>query len=201
MKNNNRKRDKRKGERPPLNLRLIGAVFLLIIAIFFKMYPTAFNRFMGVVFKADCDYSTMASDIGAVIKIHTMGNRIFAMPVQGEITSPFGLRQKPDGEGEEEHTGMDINAAENTPVHSAYRGKVIRVEENEFYGKFVMIEHLPSLVTLYGHLNSQSVNVGDFVEADTEIGLSGSTGRSTGPHLHFEVRKDGKCVNPKDYIF
>lgn len=201
MKSKGMKKDKRKRERPPLNLRLIGGIALLITGIFLKLYPTGFNSLMGVVFKADCDYHAMVSDIGGVIRVHTMGSRILSLPLSGEITSPFGLRQRPDGDGEEEHTGVDINAAENTPVNSAYRGKVIRVEENEFYGKFIMIEHLPSLVTLYGHLNSQSVSVGDFVEADTEIGLSGSTGRSTGPHLHFEVRKDGKCVNPMDYIF
>ncbi len=200
MKNTRIKKEKRSREKPTLNLRLVGGVILLIVGIFFKLYPAGFNSFLGVVFKADCDYSALVSDIGGVIKSHTLGNRIFSMPVQGEITSAFGLRQKPDSEGEEEHTGMDISVGENTPVYSAGRGKVIRVEENEFYGKFVMIEHLPSVVTLYAHLNSQSVNVGDYVDGETEIGLSGSTGRSTGPHLHFEVRKNGKCVNPEDYI-
>lgn len=187
-------------ERPPLNLRLICAVFLLIVGIFIKIYPAGFNKTLNVIFKTDCDYGRLFAEVGQVVKCHTMGNRILSLPVQGEITSPFGLRQRPDGEGEEEHTGMDISVPENTPVHSAGEGRVIRVEENEFYGKFVMIEHTPSIVTLYGHLNSQSVKPGDSVSKETVIGLSGSTGRSTGPHLHFEVRNEKKCVNPGEYL-
>ncbi|MBE7021063.1 MAG: M23 family metallopeptidase [Ruminococcaceae bacterium] len=187
-------------ERPPFNLRLICAVFLLIVGIFIKIYPAGFNKTLNVIFKTDCDYGRLFAEVGQVVKCHTMGNRILSLPVQGEITSPFGLRQRPDGEGEEEHTGMDISVPENTPVHSAGEGRVIRVEENEFYGKFVMIEHTPSIVTLYGHLNSQSVKPGDSVSKETVIGLSGSTGRSTGPHLHFEVRNEKKCVNPGEYL-
>ena len=63
-----------------------------------------------------------------------------------------------------------------------------------------MIEHEDNLVSLYGHLNEQNVHPYDTVTTDTIIGLSGSTGRSTGPHLHFEIRKEGQCVNPEDYL-
>ena len=78
--------------------------------------------------------------------------------------------------------------------------EVLRVEENEYYGKFIMIEHSKNLVSLYGHLNEQKVLPGDIIKTGATIGLSGSTGKSTGPHLHFEIRKDGKCVNPEDYL-
>ena len=200
MKNNKKAKDTKKRELSTFGIRLAGFVILLIIGVFIKFNPSGANAFLNVVFKTDCSYINMASDIGKTIKIHTVGERVFSLPHKGEITSPFGKRQRPDGEGEEEHTGIDIDAPLNTSVYAGYEGRVTRVEENEFYGKFVMIEHSPSLVTLYGHLNEQSVNIGDFVNKETVIGLSGNTGRSTGPHIHFEIRKSGKCVNPEDYI-
>lgn len=183
-----------------LNFRFFGAVLILAAAVFFKFNPTYFNKTISDIMGTDCDYTLLISDIKNIVYAHTVGGKVFIKPVDDIITSPFGKREDPLNNGEDNHTGIDINAKENTEVKSAYSGKVLRVEENEFYGKFIMIEHFNSLVSLYGHLNEQKVNVGDDVKKGDIIGLSGSTGRSTGPHLHFEIRKDGKCVDPSGYF-
>ena len=143
----------------------------------------------------------MLTELSEVIKKHTLSERVFKLPLSGIVTSPFGKRQSPDSKEEENHTGIDIDAPLGTEVFTAYKGKVTRVEENEFYGKFVMVDHGGGLVSLYGHLSEQKVNVGDEADENTVVGLSGNSGRSTGPHLHFEIRKDGQCVNPQDYIY
>ena len=198
-----KKRKVKRGANPEpvkLNFRLIGAISIVLFSVYLSFNPTALNKTLNRVFDTTCDYNLMLSDISSVIKRHTVGGKVFKMPVKGEITSPFGKRISPDGKNEETHTGMDINAQEGTQVLSSYKGTVSRVEENEFYGKFIMIEHGKSLFSLYGHLSEQMVEVGDEVNESTVIGLSGNSGRSTGPHLHFEIRKNGECVNPEDYI-
>lgn len=183
-----------------LNLRFFGALIIVCVAIFLKFNPVYFNKTISEITKTNCDYALLLSDIKKTVYAHTVGGKVFIKPVDDIITSPFGKREDPLTNEENNHTGIDINAPENTEVKSTYGGKVLRVEENEFYGKFIMIEHFNSLVSLYGHLNEQKVNVGDSVEKGDIIGLSGSTGRSTGPHLHFEIRKDGECVDPEGYL-
>ena len=183
-----------------LNLRFFGALIIVGIAIFLKFNPMYFNKTISQITKTNCDYTLLLSDIKNTVYAHTAGGKVFIKPVDDIITSPFGKREDPITNEEVTHTGIDINAPENTEVKSAYSGKVLRVEENEFYGKFIMIEHFNSLVSLYGHLNEQKVKVGDNVNKGDIIGLSGSTGRSTGPHLHFEIRKDGECVDPEGYF-
>ena len=198
-----KKRKKSKEAKSPKsfgNLRLWGSIIIILIAVFLKFNPTAFNGTLSVITGVDCDYTLMLSDLREVIYAHTTGNKIFKMPVYGTVTSPFGKRKDPLTNEETEHFGIDIDAPLNTPVCASYSGKVLRVEENEYYGKFIMIEHSKNLVSLYGHLNEQKVLPGDIIKTGATIGLSGSTGKSTGPHLHFEIRKDGKCVNPEDYL-
>lgn len=196
-----RKRERDKGIKPiKINFRFFGAIIIILIALFLKYNPTYLNKTISYITKTNCDFPLMLDDIKNVIYSHTTGHRVFKKPIDDIITSPFGKRENPITKEEEIHTGIDINAAENTEVKAANKGKVIRVEENEFYGKFIMIEHSGNLVSLYGHLNEQSVKPGDEVSDSQIIGLSGSTGRSTGPHLHFEIRKNSECVNPEDYL-
>lgn len=204
MKNKKNMRYKRESkpnpEKKKINFKLICILIILVIAIFVRLAPSQANSAINSIMGTTTDYGAMISDIKEVIIRHTRGTRIFSMPIQGEITSPFGKRTDPITNEESEHTGMDIDASSDTDVHSSYKGKVLRAEENEYYGKFIMIEHFDGIVTLYGHLNEILVNIGADVDEKTVIGKSGNTGRSTGPHLHFEVRKDGKCVNPEDYL-
>lgn len=121
----------------------------------------------------------------------------FAEPVRGyEVNSPFGLRQLP-GQAARQHAGVDIAAPQGTGVYVSAEGSVLRTGYDPAgYGRFVEIRHPNGMTTLYGHLSRLDVASGDAVEAGARIGLVGSTGRSTGPHLHFEVRRGERQVNP-----
>ncbi|GLS01460.1 hypothetical protein GCM10007859_14750 [Brevundimonas denitrificans] len=121
----------------------------------------------------------------------------FEAPVRNhEINSPFGLRRLP-GEAARNHAGVDIAAPQGTGVYVSAEGSVLRTGyEPAGYGRFVEIRHPNGMTTLYGHLSRLDVASGDVVEAGARIGLVGSTGRSTGPHLHFEVRRGERLVNP-----
>ena len=121
----------------------------------------------------------------------------FEAPVRDyAINSPFGLRRLP-GEAERNHEGVDIAAPFGTGVFVAAEGTVLRTGyDPEGYGRFVEIRHPNGMTTLYGHLSRLDVASGDTVAAGSRIGLVGSTGRSTGPHLHFEVRRGERQINP-----
>lgn len=121
----------------------------------------------------------------------------FEAPVRNhEINSPFGLRRLP-GQAARNHEGVDIAAPWGTGVYVAAEGSVLRTGYDPAgYGRFVEIRHPNGMTTLYGHLSRLDVASGDAVEAGARIGLVGSTGRSTGPHLHFEVRRGDRQVNP-----
>lgn len=120
-------------------------------------------------------------------------------PVNGTITSPFGTRLAPDEESPttEFHSGVDIGAAEGTPVKAAAAGQVAFAGRNGNYGLMVKLHHADDTQTWYGHLSKISVEEGALAALGAEIGLVGSTGRSTGPHLHFEYRVNGEAVDPK----
>jgi murein DD-endopeptidase MepM/ murein hydrolase activator NlpD len=112
------------------------------------------------------------------------------------ITSGFGVRFHPILKVYRPHHGVDYGAPYGSPVYAVAEGVVKRAGWMGGYGKAVIIRHSNGFETLYGHLSSILVKVGDRVEQGRMIGRVGSTGLSTGPHLHFEVRKDGKLVNP-----
>jgi murein DD-endopeptidase MepM/ murein hydrolase activator NlpD len=117
-------------------------------------------------------------------------------PLSGSITSEFGTRIHPITGEEKFHAGIDIGAAEGTPVGAAGAGEVSMAGWYGGYGNAVMIDHGNGLQSLYGHLSAIMVSVGDLVTQLQTIGLVGSTGNSTGPHLHFELRQDGSPIDP-----
>jgi murein DD-endopeptidase MepM/ murein hydrolase activator NlpD len=121
----------------------------------------------------------------------------FDTPVKGyAINSPFGPRHMP-GQKVRNHEGVDIAAPQGTGVFVAAEGSVIRTGYDAAgYGRFVEIRHPNGMSTLYGHLSRLDVASGDRVDGGQRIGLVGSTGRSTGPHLHFEVKRGDRQVNP-----
>ncbi len=116
------------------------------------------------------------------------------------ITSPFGWRYLSLLGGRNYHTGVDIGAAGGTNILAANSGKVIKAGWNNSYGYMVMVDHGGGVVTLYAHSSKLLVKTGDVVARGQAIALIGSTGMSTGNHLHFEVRINGKYQNPLNYI-
>lgn len=99
------------------------------------------------------------------------------------------------------HLGIDLAGSYKDPIYAYKSGKVIEAKYAGSYGNMVLIEHEDGMRTRYGHMSSILVKKGDYVEGGQKIGLMGSTGNSTGNHLHFEVIKNGKTVNPYGYIF
>lgn len=124
----------------------------------------------------------------------------FRLPVEGRITSKYGLRHDPIDGRLRHHSGIDIAMPEGTPVSSAAPGRVVFSGFSSGYGNCVIIEHDNGLTSLYAHNSLNLVKTGDFVDKNKVIALSGSTGRSTGPHLHFEVRRDGSPIDPSGMI-
>jgi len=122
-------------------------------------------------------------------------------PVTGRLESGVGGRRNPfGGRGFEYHEGQDIDAQYGTPVQVAADGKVIIAGWQRGYGNVVYVDHGSGVSTRYGHLSQIDVSVGDGVTRGQIIGLVGSTGRSTGPHLHYEVRINNQPVDPKPYL-
>jgi len=116
------------------------------------------------------------------------------------ITSPFGVRNHPTLGRPIKHNGVDFGSGKGTEIYAADKGKVIVSEFNSSFGNYVVIEHKDGQSSTYAHLDKLSVSKGEMVTKGQIIGYSGSTGRSTGAHLHYEVRVKGTPVNPKDYL-
>ncbi|MDT7808733.1 MAG: hypothetical protein QOJ70_2546 [Acidobacteriota bacterium] len=122
-------------------------------------------------------------------------------PVEGESTDSFGFRGNPFGGGSNEfHPGQDIAAPRGTPVFAPADGTVVQAGWQNGYGQTIVIDHGNGLTTRYGHLSKLEVGVGQEVKRGDELGEVGSTGRSTGPHLHYEVRIDDLPVSPLHYL-
>jgi hypothetical protein len=124
------------------------------------------------------------------------GSQAMRMPVQGRLTSGFGERFHPILGYERFHAGLDLAAAAGTPIVAAADGKVVSAGWTGGYGQAVEIAHAGGIETLYGHMSRIAAHSGEIVHRGELIGYVGSTGLSTGPHLHFQVMKNGRAVNP-----
>lgn len=120
----------------------------------------------------------------------------FSWPLTGPITSPFGWRSNPFGGAPDFHPGIDIGVPVGTTVRAAAAGTVIMAQWYGGYGNYILIDNGNHYSTGYGHLSAFYVSVGQVVQRGQAIAASGNTGYSTGPHLHFEVRYDGKPIDP-----
>lgn len=123
------------------------------------------------------------------------------MPLEGaSLTSGFGMRNHPVLGGRRQHTGIDLAAPTGTPVYATADGVIGRADWYSSYGLYISINHGAAMETRYAHLSRLAVAAGDNVKKGDLIGYVGSTGRSTGPHLHYEVRVEGLAVNPIPYM-
>jgi murein DD-endopeptidase MepM/ murein hydrolase activator NlpD len=125
----------------------------------------------------------------------------FAWPVYGRISGRYGMRLHPVYRRRMMHTGLDIAAPAGTPIRAALQGRVVFVGWKGGLGKTVVIEHPNGYETTYGHCSRILVKKGQTVEKSDKIALVGTTGISTGPHVHFEVKKNGKRQNPESILY
>ena len=133
-----------------------------------------------------------------------VSSKTFIKPISGSITSPFGYRIHPIFKSRIFHSGIDIGGPNGGAIRASNDGKVIYTGWYGGYGKVVILDHGvidgKPITTLYAHMSSISVSNGQFVKKGQTVGREGSTGYSTGPHCHFEVRVNGKPTNPLNYI-
>ncbi len=120
----------------------------------------------------------------------------FAPPIPNTASDGFGTKRVFNGKLQSQHQGLDFHAATGTPVHATNRGKVILARSLFFEGNCVIVDHGEGLVTIYMHLSEFKVKEGELVERGQVVGLSGATGRATGPHLHMGVRWQGVYLDP-----
>ncbi len=133
-------------------------------------------------------------------KAPRLGTGKFQLPVEGRLSSNYGPRKHPIHGVVKQHRGVDFGAPQGTPIRAADGGVVLYVGWYGGYGKIVMIDHGDDLVTLYAHTSRYVVDTGQKIARGQVIAYVGSTGLSTGPHLHFEVRRNGTPVNPISYL-
>jgi murein DD-endopeptidase MepM/ murein hydrolase activator NlpD len=125
---------------------------------------------------------------------------LFLWPVRSYITSPYGYRKSPFTGARQFHSGLDIGAPAGTPIRAAMSGRVITTGYDDSFGNYVVISHHSGYRTLYGHMSVIRARAGAVVGTGERIGDVGSTGLSTGPHLHFTVYKNGVTVNPRSLM-
>ena len=125
---------------------------------------------------------------------------LFIWPAAGYITSPYGYRKSPFGSSNQFHSGIDIGASMGSPVRAAMSGRVSAVGWDDVLGNYVVVSHHSGYRTMYAHLNAVRTKSGAYVGTGERIGDVGSTGLSTGPHLHFTVFKSGVTVNPRSLM-
>ncbi|MBQ8868595.1 MAG: M23 family metallopeptidase [Oscillospiraceae bacterium] len=137
-----------------------------------------------------------AIPITVTTSAYIITSQISSPVTSGTVTSGFGWRVHPIFKTEGFHTGIDIASKLGTPITSAFSGVVYEVGQSEAYGNYVIMKHSDTLFTFYGHCDSIKVEKSMVIRAGEIIAYMGSTGYSTGPHLHFEIRINGKSVDP-----
>lgn len=157
---------------------------------------------------ADSEFSSLFSGWEAIDRAGTRSAPVAShiaipsrMPLDSaKLTSDYGMRVHPVLGGRRAHQGIDLASPVGTPIYATADGIVAKAQWFGGYGNYIQIEHGADLETRYGHLSQYAVTAGQRVRKGDLIGYVGSTGRSTGPHLHYEVRVAGQAVNPVPYM-
>ncbi|MGE4274402.1 MAG: M23 family metallopeptidase [Desulfitobacterium sp.] len=169
--------------RPDLAIQNAHTATLVGSAILIIMYVAGLKsglRYIGMLFAANI-----------IIRV-LLGGLFWAAPVTGPMTQDFGLLG---------HHGVDIAVPEGTEVIASRGGIVSKVWEDPIYGLAIMVDHEEGMQTLYAHNSKVLAMLGDSIPTGSPLSLSGNTGKSSGPHVHFEVRKNGKAVDPEKYVY
>ncbi|MBO5728094.1 MAG: M23 family metallopeptidase [Oscillospiraceae bacterium] len=148
----------------------------------------------------EVDYNGAPPPEGYSMQWLSLGAQHIATPVFGSVTSAYGYREHPILGQDGFHTGVDVAASEGERINAFADGTVTQVGENEDHGRYVRIAHESGVESFYAHCSAITVSEGDRVQVGQQVAQVGSTGRSTGPHLHFEVRLNGMGLDPLRYI-
>jgi murein DD-endopeptidase MepM/ murein hydrolase activator NlpD len=195
-----------------ISFELMGIFIIMLLLMLFKYANTKITNGINdtvkdIIFADYTDrtvetFSSIPPYISEFINSTTKQNtfQVDFLPVDDTITDDFGQRVNPVTKKEENHTGIDINAKEGTDVKAVFDGTVESVEETKEFGLTVIIDHGNGYKTKYAHLSAAQVVVDEKVTKGQTIALSGNTGTSTGPHLHFEIIKDDTPVDPDKFI-
>ena len=180
--------------------RGIGGGTTSVDAVMPSLSPLEDLNRLGEAFKEQTD------SLKALEKLMSRAGRMLASlptrwPVRGGVNSEFGHRKSPWTTEREFHSGLDIRAARNTPIQAPAAGTVVHAGAAQDYGIAVVLDHGQNIRTLYGHLQKVNVRNGQRVERGVVIGYTGNTGRSSGPHLHYEILVKGQAVNPRAYLW
>lgn len=159
-----------------------------------------YNSIMAQVKKAQQSASSSSSSSSSGTVRKGTGQFLWPAAAGGRVTSSFGYRTKPNAAATSIHRGIDIGVATGTNVLAADSGKVIVAGSGKSYGNYVVLDHGNGYTTLYAHNSRLCVSVGESVTRGQVIAKAGSTGNSTGPHIHFEVSYNGSLVNPMNFF-
>lgn len=173
-----------------INYKMLAKLVVMVTVV--TMITTVLQDLTPVYdkFNARVDSLQKSAD-----RISGIGKIKWHTPIKGTITQKFEV----DGQGKEHH-GIDWGADEGTFVEATEDGQVVKVEWSNIYGNTIVIDHGNGLESLYGHLQGLSVKKGYPVYKGQKIGTCGNTGNSKGNHLHFEIRKNGICLDPMDFL-
>ena len=166
----------------------------------FKAFSLAGLAAAAIVFAAPVQASEVTDTVAdaPALAVRTIA---FSAPVVGyQTNSRFGLRRLSFERRARMHEGLDYAAPSGTPILAAADGRVIRTGTSSSYGRFVEIQHANGVTSFYAHMSRIGASEGDVVVAGDQIGAVGSTGRSTGAHLHFEIRREGRQINPENFL-
>jgi len=163
-------------------------------------YEQAEHQLASESHRLESQILAMQRSVSSSNKPAQQGSGNLSMPLKAHITSPFGWRRHPIFGVRKFHTGIDLAGPNRSAIRAADSGSVLFTGWYGGYGKVVIISHGKDMATLYAHLSRAAVSVGDNVSKGDVIGYEGTTGFSTGPHLHFEVRVNGKPNNPLNYL-
>jgi murein DD-endopeptidase MepM/ murein hydrolase activator NlpD len=179
-------------------------LFAIVLVGIFSNYYQAHSANNIVVTEAAANPPGEAGSAQDIEKIMKNAANLAATPsiwpTSGEVTSPFGWRNSPWGGGQELHPGIDIANSMGTPIFATADGEVVLSGWSGGYGNIVQINHGKGIETIYGHNSRVIVSAGQVVKKGQVIAYLGSTGRSTGPHLHYEVRVNGAAVDPIRFL-
>lgn len=163
---------------------------------------SALRTLLGFAFAAHCCAVPSGFALPKMNSLVISTSRMaFVYPVMGpRMSSDFGVRKHPIKKARRHHDGIDLAAPVGAPIRAIADGQVMYADPHGGYGKYIVVRHLNGITSHYGHCDTMEVIPGHTVTAGQIIGTVGNSGASTGPHLHFEIRRDGEAQDPESFL-